>query len=100
MAGEEPTDRSVADSVREYLKDLGDRDEALARSPLATSALALAREMDGQNSATSKSMCAKALNETLAQLRALAPEETGKDDLDELAERRKQRRAGKARAAG
>jgi hypothetical protein len=66
----------------------------LARSTLAASALALARELDDpDNSATSKSMCARALNDTLDRLVELAPDEDEKDALDDLAARRAARRS-------
>lgn len=97
MADEPIVDRTVADSVREYLRKLKQRDAELADGPLACSALALAREMDANNSATSKSMCAKALNETLEQLRALAPPVKQEDTIDELSRERDKRRA---KAAG
>ena len=94
---QEPVDRTVADSVREYLKELAKRDEALARGPLACSALALARGMDGDNSLTSKAMASKSLNETLEQIRALAPSVKQEDTIDEVTAKRRQRRA---KAAG
>lgn len=71
---------------------------ALGKSGLAMACLALAREIDSPaNSATSKSMCAKSLQDGLATLRALTPEpESRGDDLDDLAARRAARRAGSA----
>lgn len=64
----------------------------LAESTLAASALALAREIDtAENSATSKSMCARALVETLDKLRALVPEQDAGDGVDELGSRRARR---------
>jgi hypothetical protein len=48
-----------------------------AESGLAATALALAREMDGPNSLTSKSMAAKALIDTMRELRVLVPAEAG-----------------------
>ncbi len=57
------------------------------------SALALARELDVKNSATSKSMCARALREAMDRLRELAPPAERADRLDELAGRRKRRRS-------
>jgi len=38
-------------------------------------------------------MCAKALQDILSQLRALAPQKRERDRLDELAEKRTRRRA-------
>ncbi len=49
------------------------RQKGIARSGLAATLLELARQMDAGNSATSKSMCAKALFEGLDRLRAAAP---------------------------
>lgn len=64
-------------------------------SALGAVALALAREVDAAgNSATSKSMCARALVETLDRLRGLVPAEESADGLDELASRRAARVAG------
>lgn len=73
---------------------------ALAQSALAGTAIRLAMEMENPyNSATSKSMCARALIETMEQIRALMPdgEEEG-DELDEL-EKRRQAREAAARVA-
>jgi hypothetical protein len=83
---------SVVDAVEQYLDGLG----ALSDSPLAATALVLAEELDDpDNSATSKSMCARALTETLDKLRALEPDEKPKvSKLDELRQRRDQRSAG------
>ena len=68
----------------------------VADSALAALALALASEMDGDSSATSKSMCAKALMEALAALRALAPPVQEADPIDDIATQRKKRRAAAA----
>lgn len=77
---------TVVAAVKRDLAALGDLD--LARSGLAASALALARELDKpSNSATSKAACARALRETIESLRALAPAKPEGDGLDELAER-------------
>lgn len=74
------------------LADLARKDARLAASGLAASAMALAREMDSsENSATSKSMCAGRLLDTLDRLRELAPREREKDALDDLAARRAKR---------
>jgi hypothetical protein len=61
-------------------------------SVLGATALALAVELDADNSATSKSMVAKALNETMAELRALAPQKKEADPVDDLRVRRNARR--------
>jgi hypothetical protein len=62
-------------------------------SVLAATALALAVELDAENSATSKSMVAKALNETMAELRALAPQKKEADPVDDLRAQRTKRRS-------
>jgi hypothetical protein len=69
-------------------------DPRLAASGLAATALALSRELDApSNSATSKSMCAKALMDALDQLRTLTPAEEDHDKVDDLAKQREARRA-------
>lgn len=68
----------------------------LASCTLAATAQALAVEMDGDNSATSKSMCAKALVDIMGQIRALTPEQKKGDGLDDLATRRASRLAGRS----
>lgn len=89
----------VASAVEGDLRELAKRDAKLARSGLAASALALAREMDNSsNSATSRAMCARALLDTLDRLWALAPAEQEKDRLDDLSARRAARIAGGAKA--
>lgn len=82
---------SVVEAVRRDLVALGD--SALAESAEAAAALALARELDRDgNSATSKSMCARALVEAMARLRERAPARDGADGLDEIAAKRRVRR--------
>jgi hypothetical protein len=85
-------DMSVVASVQRDIEALAKREARLGSSGLAALALALAREMDAKNSATSKSMCARALAETLERLEALAPVEEISDALDDLAARRTKRR--------
>jgi hypothetical protein len=87
-------DESVVGAVRRDLERIGKLDARLAESGLAATALALAREIDKSgNSATSKSMCARALGETMDRLRELAPAEAPAASLlDDLEARRKQRR--------
>lgn len=65
-------------------------------SGLAATALALAGEIDGNNSATSKSMCAKALVDVMRELRSLAPPAREKDGVDDLIARREKRRGRSA----
>ena len=84
--------------MRRDLAALAERTAALANGALAALALSLAREMDDDNSATSKSMCAAQLRETLDRLRELAPPEEEADQLDDLASRRVARLAGRAGA--
>ena len=86
---------TVVDAVTRDLAALAKRAPELAESAEAATALALARELDDNNSATSKSMCARALTETMAALRAMAPPVETTDALDQLAAARSKRRAKK-----
>ena len=80
---------SVVDAVTRDLESLGD----LKDSALAASALELAAAVDKpDNSATSKSMCARELREHMMLLRSLAPDVVVEDKLDDLASRRVARR--------
>ena len=65
-------------------RDLAALPDDLAGSGLAATAIALARAMDDNNSATSKSMCARAILELTDRLRALAPAVEEDDALDGL----------------
>jgi predicted phage-related endonuclease len=88
---------TVTEAVKRDLRRLAERDPELANSGTAAAALALAREIDeSDNSATSKSMCAKALQDILAQLRELAPTEEGRDGIDDLSAKRNARIAQRA----
>lgn len=90
-------DSTVVAAVRRELRELDKRVSGLSKLTLAASALALAREIDDpSNSATSKSMCARALNETMDRLRQLAPAEEDETPLDDL----QKRRAAKLRQTG
>lgn len=91
---------TVTEAVTRDLEKLAVRDPELATSGLAANALQLAREMDSKSSATSKSMCARALNETMEKLRELAPEEPKRDGIDELTRKREARRTRVARSSG
>src|SRR4029077_15526050 len=91
---------SVTEAVVLDLEELAERDPILARSAQAATAIALARELDSENSATSKSMCARALSETMDRLRELAPAEQKKDGVDDLSATREKRRQGKSAAKG
>jgi hypothetical protein len=69
-------------------------DPALAKSGLAASAIALAREIDDpNNSATSKSMCAGKLLDALDRLRELAPPAREETELERRRRERSERRA-------
>lgn len=75
----------VEAAVRRDLDGLAVRDQGLAQSGLAASALALARGIDDpRSSLTSKSMAARALREALDRLLELAPPEETSDRIDEL----------------
>lgn len=84
---------TVEESVTAALPD------GLQESPLATIALELARQLDGRNSATSKSMIAKALVETLEKLNALVPPIVEEDEVGRLRRKREERESAR-RAAG
>lgn len=89
-----PAELGVEDALRLELKEMTG-----SRSTLAASALALAREMDDpDNSATSKSMCARSLIETMERLLSLEPPKKENDRLDELSDLRTKRLAGRAAA--
>lgn len=91
---------TVEEATQRDLDRIAERDQELAESGLAASALALSREIDKpENSATSKSMCAKSLLDTMNRLRELAPPVRGVNPLDEIRARRDQRVAGSAGAA-
>ena len=85
---------TVVQSTQAEIAALGG---GLEGSALAATALAMAAEIDGANSATSKSMCAKVLMDALKELRALAPPRKQEDAVDEIRRRRERRIA---RAAG
>jgi hypothetical protein len=84
---------SVEKAVAEELETYG----KLGKGALAATALELARQLDyGGNSATSKSMCAKALTETLDKLRELAPPKKEEDEVERARKRRADRLARSA----
>lgn len=85
---------SVVEAVQRDLATIAAVAPELAICTLAATALSLAEEMDGHNSATSKSMCAKALVDIMQELRALTPEQAKGDGVDELIARRAARLAG------
>jgi hypothetical protein len=87
---------SVAESVQ---RDIDRLPEDLKSSGLAAGVLAMARELDGHNSATSKSMCFKAMQDGLRELRALAPPEQIRDGVDDIRAYRARRDAARIAAA-
>lgn len=88
----------VTAAVKRDLAALGDPD--LKTSALAATALELAAQMDdSQNSATSKSMCAKSLADVLERLRELAPPRAIPSPLSRVRARRDERVAKPAKAA-
>jgi hypothetical protein len=85
---------SVVEAAERDVAAIRERDEALGDSALAASAVALAYEIEHPyNSATSKSMCAREMRDTLDRLRSLAPEEIRGDRVDDIAAQRAKRRA-------
>lgn len=100
MAEEIEVGPNVA-AVRRDLDALAEREPDLGECGLAQMALTLARGLDNdRNSLTSKAMASKALSDTLAELRELAPDEIKKDGVDGIKGTRKKRRQGKAKAKG
>jgi len=86
---------NVIEAVERDLAELRERDERLAESGLAAAAMAMAYEIEHPyNSATSKSMCAKVLRETIDRLHELAPPEQEKDELDAILDGRRERLEG------
>jgi hypothetical protein len=68
-------------------------------SAMAATARALARELDDPGtSATSKSMCAKALVDVMREIRSLAPPKVEEDEIERARKRRADRQAA-ARAS-
>jgi hypothetical protein len=95
---------NAIDAAEREVEALRDRDPSLADGALAASAVAMAYEMaNPYNSATSKSMCAREMRDTLDRLRALAPPAQKRDGIDALGDELAARRAdvadGGARAA-
>jgi hypothetical protein len=85
---------NVVEAAERDIAALRERDEELAGSALAASVIALAFQIEHPyNSATSKSMCARAMREAEDRLRTLGtPAEAEPDDLDKLRARREHRR--------
>lgn len=90
----------VIDAVDHDIGEIRERDEGIAESAHAATAVRLAYELEHPfNSATAKAACAKTLNETMDRLRELAPEQPKKDRVDEIGAKRAKRRGGKTRAS-
>lgn len=80
---------TVVEAVEAELEKFG-----VTASALGAMALSLARELDVPgNSATSKSMCAKALVDVLREIRALAPPPELEDEIERARQRRSTRLA-------
>lgn len=95
-----PPVRSVTASVEADLAAVAKQDKALATGALAALALSMARQLDDPgNSATSKSMCARVLLDTMSRLRELTPEAEEADGVDDLQKRRQKRIEGQGRPA-
>jgi hypothetical protein len=73
-------------------RDLAALPAELAVSGLASSALEMARQLDGDGQPAAKAACARALARALGELRAIDPQE-GRDSFDDLSARRAARRA-------
>lgn len=87
-------DGTVREAVEADLAAIAASEPALARSGLARLALALASRVDDtDNSATSVSMCGRALADVLGQLRDLTPSAKEADGIDELTRKREDRRS-------
>jgi hypothetical protein len=98
MGGRKKPDRgrmTVVAAVERELQEFDRRLPGIGESARAAGALAVAQELDDPgNSATSKSMCLRSLNETLDTLEARLPEETKRGKLDELRARRERTARG------
>jgi argininosuccinate synthase len=97
----QPESRSlVIQAVEHEIGALEERAAATGtefRESYAAVAVEMALQLEHPfNSATSKSMCAKALNETMDKLHALAPTEQSGDGVDELQKKRDTRRQAAA----
>jgi hypothetical protein len=87
--------RRVIEAAERAVEKIAETDPDLADSVLAATAIALAFQIEHPgNSATSKSMVARELRETMDRLRELAPPVAARrDSIDELKEKRDGRRA-------
>jgi hypothetical protein len=90
---------SVRESIEHEIEAIRRLDPRLADGPYAQIALALADEMDGdRNKGMTKAAVGTELRQTLNRLYELIPEDQEKDAVDELRNRRENRRAGGAAA--
>jgi hypothetical protein len=90
---------SVVEALERDLAKIRERDEQVANSALAASAIALAREIEHPfNSATSKSMCAGKLYDAWNRLLELAPPQEEADQVDEYAARARAKLDGGSKA--
>jgi hypothetical protein len=79
------TVQSVKAGVENDLAAIAKRWPGVWRTALAAQAVELAKQLDSpENSATSKSMCARSLTETMDRINELAPEERKGDRLDDI----------------
>ena len=83
---------SVVDAVRRDLVQLEARSPGISMCALAAVCLRVASELDGEGSATSKSLNAKAFADVWGRLLSRVPEEVASDGIDEIAKRRESRR--------
>lgn len=89
----------VIDAVDREIELLRERSPRLADSALAAGLRALAYDLENPyNSLTSKSQATKELREGTDRLRELAPPEVRQDGIDQLADRRAERLAGRSAA--
>ena len=99
LTGRNPAEAPRALVIEGVERDL-ERTPDLAGSALAGLARAMAFEIEHpHNSATSKSMCAGQLRDTLDRMRELAPPKEEADEFDDLVSRRAARLAGGAATA-
>lgn len=85
----------VVTATEREIAEIRKRAPAVAASSQAATAVQLAIELENpHNSATSKSMIARVLNDTIERLRELAPAEEEADKVDELKARRAARAKG------
>lgn len=88
---------TVVEAAEHDVASVRERDRELGDSALAAATIALAYEIEHPyNSATSKSMCAREMRDTLDRLRELVPPAAREDGIDELKKHRENRRTAVA----